>query len=265
MDAKITKLEVLLDKLQVLLAQAKEDGQIEKLESDLLLKYIGQMQTLLQDAPIAQQEIKSTPPKVDTPVIKEIEKPAEVIAPVPPVVEQIIETPVEVIPPVEEKTEVVPPVVEAKIEEPVMEEKPVIETPPVVQKEPDPKPVAPPVEKVIKKPLVADEEEEDEEVASGLLGKLAGQGNKKTLADKIISTKAKDLKSVIDLNEKLWLIKNLFNQDKEAYEQHIKVLNGMTQYADAEKYVQQELAKKYNWKSDEEVERFLDVVRLKFS
>ncbi|MBK9506548.1 MAG: hypothetical protein IPO03_14390 [Bacteroidetes bacterium] len=88
--------------------------------------------------------------------------------------------------------------------------------------------------------------------------------DKKTLADKLTSSKGKDLKSVIDLNEKLFFINKLFKGDKEAYENTIKQLNMVTGYEEGKQLIVADLANKYNWKDKEAIERLTEVIQQKF-
>jgi hypothetical protein len=47
MDTKITEIEILLDKLNLLFASIKNDGVIDKVEMELLRKYVQQLQDKL--------------------------------------------------------------------------------------------------------------------------------------------------------------------------------------------------------------------------
>lgn len=276
MDTKITEIEILLDKLNLLFASIKTDGVLDKVEKELLKKYVQQLQDKLN----ADAEQKIVPPvvipvaKVEE-VKKEVEKTVipEINIPVPPVevpkVEKIVE-------PILNKEEIAPitkaPVVEPiinpiKVEEkkeeqiipPVEIEKQKIVETPVVKKSPE---VKPPVSGNDKKPLAILDEEEEEDFNAGLNNKL--YKDKKTLADKLTSSKGKDLKNVIDLNEKLFFINKLFKGDKEAYENTIKQLNLVASYDEGKQLIIAELANKFNWKDKEAIERLTDVIEQKF-
>lgn len=268
MDAKITRIEVLLDKLNLLFAQVKEDGHLDKLERELMQKYTAQLVDLLDEKPfvtippISKPELKKEdtviPPVMQLPTENELpetehkkpeaiipETTPEIIAPkhsiMPEAIEEVSELKQEKI--AQEETQEIPPVQENKVIREVPKDIPV------------------------KKPLVKSnaDDHDPEEYNTGLNSKLSGQANKKTLADKIISHKAKDLKSIIDLNERILLTKGLFANDKEAYEAAIKSLNAMTGFPEAEKYITQHLQAKYGWKDKEAVAHLIEVVRLKFS
>ena len=276
MDTKITEIEILLDKLNLLFASIKNDGVIDKVEMELLRKYVQQLQDKLNT-----ESVQNIVPPVVIPVVKveevkkEVEKTIvpEITIPVPPVevpkVEKIVEPIVnqEVITPIT-KEPVIEPIVQPIIEEkkveqiipPVEIEKQKIVETPVVKKTPE---VKPPASGNDKKPLaILDDEEEEEDFNAGLNNKL--YKDKKTLADKLTSSKGKDLKSVIDLNEKLFFINKLFKGDKEAYENTIKQLNMVTGYEEGKQLIVADLANKYNWKDKEAIERLTEVIQQKF-
>lgn len=276
MDTKITEIEILLDKLNLLFASIKNDGVLDKVEKELLKKYVQQLQDKLN----ADAEQKIVPPvvipvaKVEE-VKKEVEKTIipEISIPVPPVevpkVEKIVEPILnkEEIAPIT-KAPVVEPIVnpikvEEKKEEQIIpaveiEKQKLVETP-VVKKSPE---VKPPVSGNDKKPLAILDEEEEEDFNAGLNNKL--YKDKKTLADKLTSSKGKDLKNVIDLNEKLFFINKLFKGDKEAYENTIKQLNLVASYDEGKQLIVADLANKFNWKDKEAIERLTDVIQQKF-
>jgi len=251
MDTKITEIEILLDKLNLLFGSIKNDGQIDKLELELLKRYTQQLHDKVQSVealkvqtempkPIIQQVIKPEEPLAEqdiSPMVDE-QKTVEKIIPVgEPKLEPIIEKIVEKINP-----EVVSPI---KVESPVVEKK----DPPIAKPE-------------TKKKLIAQEEVEDEEYSTGLNNKLFN--DKKTLADKISSVKGKDIKSVIDLNEKLFFINKLFKGDKDAYEQSIKTLNVIPNLTEAERFIGSDLKHKFQWQDEAAIERLKEVVRAKF-
>lgn len=276
MDTKITEIEILLDKLNLLFASIKTDGVIDKVEMELLRKYVQQLQDKLNTESVHKIVPPVVIPLAKVEEVKEPEKTIvpEITIPVPPVevpkVEKIVEPIVnqEVITPIT-KVPVVEPIVnpikeeEKKVEQiipPVEIEKQKIVETPVVNKSPE---VKPPVSGNDKKPLaILDDEEEEEDFNAGLNNKL--YKDKKTLADKLTSSKGKDLKSVIDLNEKLFFINKLFKGDKDAYENTIKQLNLVNSYEAGKQLIVADLANKYNWKDKEAIERLTEVIQQKF-
>lgn len=271
MDAKITRIEVLLDKINLLFAQVQEDGVLDKVEAGLLLKYTEQLAGLLRDdagtgtirqaEKIIQQEEKKP---VET-IIPEVNQ--EIIAPEVIIQQQPVEKPVEVkVPEVKIEEPVINPIVEEKKFELPPVEKPVqqIEPPVYEDKTLQPEKI---IEKPARKPLVkhADDEEEEEALKPELDSKLAAHKDKKSLADKITSHKAKDLVSMIDLSTRIALQRQLFNNDKSVYDTVIKSINAMPDFASAEKYIKQELTQKFGWSDADDVEQLLEVVQQKFS
>lgn len=267
MDAKITQIEVLLDKLNLLFAQVKEDGKLDKLEQELMMKYTRQLSELLHtDLPVT------------VPPVQRIEKPLDVVIPpvmevIPEPEETVVETPLPE--PEPEPEALLPdelnPVPQAEVEAPVMEEirkvePPVLGTREIIQEvRPEPKPEPP--ASATKKPLVThdDADAEEEGAHGGLHKKLSGHGSKKTLADKIIAHKSKDLKSVIDLNARISLTRQLFDNDKDAFDHAIKTLNDTASYAEAEHYILEDLRRKMGWKDFKAINQLLDLVKLKFN
>ena len=284
MDAKITRVEVLLDKLNMVFAEVKSDGSLDPLELELLRKYTRQLAETL-DLPLEAghnitpvttippvekiQEVNLPPAPVEIPVEPIMVKTEEVIMKI--VADDEIETPIvikpkiETVPVVEEKLPVVEKEIIVEPVKPVLEENPVKEIiPPAVEKKEE----LPPAKKEtpVKKPLVKSVESDDDEdeQTAGLSDKLQ-TGNKKTLADKISAHKAKDLKSVIPLNDKLLITKSLFGGDKDAYEHTIKALNNMQSLTSAEQFIHGELKSKFNWQDEDAIERLIEMVQLKFS
>ena len=284
MDAKITRVEVLLDKLNMVFAEVKSDGSLDPLELELLRKYTRQLAEAL-DLPLEAghnitpvttippvekiQEVNLPPAPVEIPVEPIMVKTEEVIMKI--VADDEIETPIvikpkiETVPVVEEKLPVVEKEIIVEPVKPVLEENPVKEIiPPAAEKQEE----LPPAKKEtpVKKPLVKSVESDDDEdeQTAGLSDKLQ-TGNKKTLADKISAHKAKDLKSVIPLNDKLLITKSLFGGDKDAYEHTIKALNNMQSLTSAEQFIHGELKSKFNWQDEDAIERLIEMVQLKFS
>lgn len=92
------------------------------------------------------------------------------------------------------------------------------------------------------------------------------QGEKKSvLADKIKLTPINDLKSAINLNQKVAFIKELFGGDQKAYKKTIDFVNKCKNYSEAKFYVQSEIKAHHNWKEDEPLgKEFMDLVYRKF-
>lgn len=89
---------------------------------------------------------------------------------------------------------------------------------------------------------------------------------KEMLADKIKVKATNDLRTVIDLNERFFFTKELFNGDGYAFDKAIRFLNGLTSMEDANVYVERELSKNYNWQNKQDaMQKFISAIRLKFN
>lgn len=86
-----------------------------------------------------------------------------------------------------------------------------------------------------------------------------------TLAAKHSKNPIANLEKSIGINQKFSFIKHLFNNDKTAYSEALKMLNSCTGFLEADDYVQNQLKKKYDW--DEEalhVIKFIDLVERRY-
>lgn len=239
------EIEILLDKINLLFASIKSDGKLDKFELALLAKYIQQLQdkvgaaeATLIAAPIQKPVVEEKKSVIPEPIIVKEEIPVkeEIAPPIIPITKIVEEV-------------VVPKVKEERIPEPkIMPEK--VDIP--VEKKHDKKPIV----------LIKDDEVDEEEYNSGLNNKLFK--DKKTIADKLSSGKEKDIKSLIDINDKLFFIKKLFKGDAAAYDQTLKTLNSMTDFNQASKLIEVELQNKFGWSNNEDVERLMEIVKTKF-
>lgn len=243
MDTKITEIEILLDKLNLLFNSVKSDGQLDKVEIELLKKYVNQLQDKLNaisharksDIPVTPvtQIISDPPANIPKVIVPDVKLKEEV-----PVIENSIPVEKTIVPEKEELKIHDTPVAEIKKEE--------IRT--VVNEE--------------KKPIHKLKEVASDELNKALNIKLSS--NKKTLAERIHSSKAKEITSVIDLNDKLFFIKELFKGDANGYSAVLKKINAMGSIDEVKKYIQDDLTSQYNFSDKESVDRFLEVVKLKF-
>ncbi len=252
MDTNINEIEILLDKLNLLFESMKRDGRIEKVEVELLKKYTRQLGSKL-DAIHPEEFFSPTYREQPHAEIKkpEIQKESPEEEPVLKPEMEIADTGI-----LDEAIISVETAASEIIENPVVDEKPVPEPP--VFKQPEAE------KKTIKKPLVGghEDEESEENYNSGLHKKI--NADKKTLAEKILTHKAKDLKSVIHLNDKLFFVKELFKGNSKEYDHVINTLNGMQNFGDCKKFIRTDLTAQYQWEDDDAVERLLEVVQLKF-
>ncbi|MCO4291777.1 hypothetical protein NF867_02740 [Solitalea sp. MAHUQ-68] len=167
----------------------------------------------------------------------------------PVVIEEISENELDVLP-------------SPEVDEPVLPEVKVVE----VKPDPQPEPILS-VEEKIKK-----EEEAWAEINKRFQSKVPSLNDtiSSTKKDKVeintaLKTPIGDLKKAIGLNDKFAFIKGLFNNSVESFENAIKELNACTNYNEANRYIEQQLAPKYDWINKPELqEQFNEIVKLRF-
>ena len=276
------KIEVLLDKLNLLYSNIKESEEVPQVELQLMLKYNNQLQELLaglQDdirkAPeSSEKELKEEPmttPKQERPKVAE-ETPKE---------ER--EQPITFVEPLLPSEEREPAKAELNIPKPspdtngnkAAEKQEVEKTPPVIEE----KSFIEPSERAAsnhqleeyfyqkdqkKSKLIAEEtddvaEEEDYSLNTRF------KGEEKVLVDKLHKKTINDLRTDIDLNNKFWFINNLFDGDSESYKRAITQLNEQVSFPEAENFINNQLISKYNWDKKEKVTmKFFETVRKRF-
>ncbi|MFI5171049.1 MAG: hypothetical protein ACHQFW_01595 [Chitinophagales bacterium] len=246
MDIKLTEIEITIDKLNLLFNSAKEDGALDKVEIELLKKYVQQLLDKL-NAYSSEKILKNN----ETPIVRE-EKREHI---------KNYESPPEIVVPIQENKEEKKIISENKKNDEInikaFEEKGKIE--PEIKKEI----IQPPVFEE-KKPIARINKETKLKDKFNTELNTKSIGDKKTLAEKLVSHKAKDLKSVIDLNDKLFFIKRLFKGDKDAYDNVIRNINSMSGFTQVKSYIETNLSAQFNWNDTPAVERFLEVVQLKY-
>ncbi len=91
--------------------------------------------------------------------------------------------------------------------------------------------------------------------------RLADNGQRQDLSSKLQSKPIKDIGSSLGLNDRFKLINDLFNGDKESYQQTINVLDSANNFNEAFNYI----STSYEWDmEDDSVQMLLDLVRRKF-
>ena len=86
-----------------------------------------------------------------------------------------------------------------------------------------------------------------------------------SLSSKLQKNPINDLPKAIGINERFLFIKELFNNDSTAFTEAIKKLNNLQNFAEADHILHEELAVKYNWKSDSiAVQSFLELVQRRY-
>jgi hypothetical protein len=86
-------------------------------------------------------------------------------------------------------------------------------------------------------------------------------GSRQDLSSKLQSKPIRDIGTALGLNDRFKLINELFNGDKESYQQTISILDNATNFNEAFNYINTS----YDWDmEDESVQLLLDLVRRKF-
>ncbi|HAE13658.1 MAG TPA: hypothetical protein PKX04_00575 [Chitinophagales bacterium] len=90
-------------------------------------------------------------------------------------------------------------------------------------------------------------------------------GDKTTLADKILKPQGL-LKNLIDVNEKFFFTRELFDGDRKAFEQAIEQLDACTGLEQAIGIINTDLATRYHWDTGSKaVDKFMKEILLRFS
>jgi len=234
-----------IQKIKILAENAEKDGQVSRLERDLLASYVRDLYDLIMDdGSLSQQQVTYKKEVVTPePVVKK-QEPVHTPEPV-----RIVESPVVT----ETKTEVVEvPVVHKEI--PVAEVAPaVVETP-----------VAPPqpvVQEVVTPPA------SNVHIDPTLLAELFTEEKVTDLSDKLASQKIPDLTKAMGINEKIFTIQELFNNDNVLFNETIQQLNGLSDFQAAKMYMTQHIIQKLDWTSDKKLKKaatFIKLVRRRY-
>ncbi|MFK7933772.1 MAG: hypothetical protein AB8G22_09690 [Saprospiraceae bacterium] len=242
----IQKAKILLEKVNALLKSVSMDADnISNIEKDLMLSYIRQLYdaVLLGDnTSIAKVTIPKKAPKKTRPPVFEIEK--EEPAPPPPPRIKVQPTPTYTPPRIIEVSESLTDMAE-----------PAAATPPkvVVKKEvppPPPPPKAQPKPKTTPQAVTPKGQE-------GLFEFKAA----KELSEKLSERPIRDLTKAFALNDKLLYANELFGKELVVFNESIRQLNGMQNFAEAKDFLSQ-LATKYKWTKGERSKVAKDFVKL---
>ncbi len=76
---------------------------------------------------------------------------------------------------------------------------------------------------------------------------IFAENNSNELSEKLSKRPIKDLKKAFGINEKIFTIKEIFNGDKNAFEDAIEKFNNFNNFEEAKKYILEELAQTFNW------------------
>ncbi len=267
------KSKLILEKIATLHhSMSLDEAHIAPIERDLMLSYVRQLYEHFLELPVRHRahstHIEPTPaPTVVKPAV-EVPKPVvETPKPVVEVPKPVVETPKPVV-------EVPKPVVEAP--KPVVETpKPVVETPkPVVE---TPKPVVETPKTVVEtaKPVFLKQKHvveleyevpQNRQLPSDIKA-LFEITHGTELLDRLAQSPIADLNRAFSLNDRLLNIKELFFGNNRYFDETVKAINILPNYAAAEEKLE-DLAILYNWAGTEDRKKaarnFLKIVRRRF-
>jgi hypothetical protein len=95
---------------------------------------------------------------------------------------------------------------------------------------------------------------------------ISAQRNQSTVASSFNSQPVKDLKAIINLNDKLQFVKDLFKGYNLAYNEAIEMLNRFDNFQAAENFLKNNYAAKNNWADKQAtVDKFYEILNRRFS
>jgi len=154
---------------------------------------------------------------------------------------------------------------EPEPELPPAEPEPIVVRTPVVEHEPEPElPAVEPEPDIIRTPVVAETSDSDKPVLTINQILAAQQANTTRLHDQL--PPISDLRSAINLNDKMLYVKDLFNNYSLSYSEAIEILNRFHSFDDADQFLQSNYATKNNWTDKPAtVEKFYSLLRRRFA
>lgn len=91
------------------------------------------------------------------------------------------------------------------------------------------------------------------------------RGEQKDLADKLKDQPIKSLQQEIDLNQKFWFIQELFDGDNQRFMELLQQLDRLRSYADAEQHIKEEVLSHFDWSAKEKAaSRFMQLVQRRY-
>ncbi len=95
---------------------------------------------------------------------------------------------------------------------------------------------------------------------------LASQASQSTVSSQFAQRQVKDLKSLINLNDKLLFVRDLFNGYNLAYSEAIEILNRFESFESADNFLKQNYSAKNNWAEKQNVaDKFYEILNKRFS
>jgi hypothetical protein len=118
----------------------------------------------------------------------------------------------------------------------------------------------------IETPLMGKSEPELEEQPLTMNEILASQTSQSTVSSQFNQRQVKDLKSLINLNDKLLFVRDLFNGYSLAYSEAIEILNRFDSFESADNFLKQNYSSKNNWAEKQNVaDKFYEILNKRFS
>ncbi len=146
----------------------------------------------------------------------------------------------------------------------VKEEEPQAITPEPEIITPEPPAVKAPEPPVYVAPVKPEPVKEKEEVLT-INQRMSAQLNKGGVTDQPAGQPVSDLKHAISLNDKLLYIKDLFNGYNLAYSEAIEILNRLSSFEDAERFLSKNYVTKNNWENKPDtVAKFYAVLKRRY-
>lgn len=88
---------------------------------------------------------------------------------------------------------------------------------------------------------------------------------KKNLADKLKLSPISDLRTAININQRVAFINKLFKGDDKEFKNVVTTVNGFRNFSEAKFFVQSEVAPRFSWnENDDTVQEFMELVYRKF-
>jgi len=95
---------------------------------------------------------------------------------------------------------------------------------------------------------------------------LASQTSQNTVSSQFNQRQVNDLKSLINLNDKLLFVRDLFNGYSLAYSEAIEILNRFDNFESADNFLKQNYLSKNNWDEKQHVaDKFYEILNKRFS
>ena len=203
-NQRISKIEVLLQKINFLVSNVKENQNETTAEAEIRLiqSYIAELHDISKDR-----------------------EPSNLVKTTPPVVPSIEKTETSSTPKVEEK-------------QPVVDEA---------------------ATKAMEEVVTSENGSEDQPTLNETL-----KQEEKDLAETVVATKIKDLKTAIDINQKFAFINELFNGDVDEFSQALDKLNSCSDLTSANHFLNVDLKEKHKWDQEPALNSLKDFVTRRY-